>query len=52
MITFKNDDVYPVNFMVYDVLFVFESIGDYCCMIGFTTEETLTIGLLTFLRIL
>ena len=47
MITFSNDEVYPVNFKVYDVLF--EILGDYSCMIRFITEESLNFGLLTFL---
>ena len=52
MIIFRNDEVHPVNFKEYNVLFVFECIGDYSCMIGFVTDESLTIGLLHILRLL
>ena len=52
MIIFRNDEVHPVNFKEYNVLFVFECIGDYSCMTVFITEESLTIGLLNFLRLL
>ena len=33
MITFMHDEVYPLNFKIYYVLFVYENIDDYCCMI-------------------
>ena len=46
-----NVELYPVNFNVMMCFFVFESIGDYSCMIGLITEESLTFGLLTFLRL-
>ena len=52
MMTFHKGKVYPLNFKVYDMLFVYENIGDYCCMIGIISEESLTSGLLTFLRLL
>ena len=48
MMAFRNGEVYHLNFKVYDVLFVYENIGDYYCMIGLISEECLNFGLLTF----
>ena len=38
MMAFRNGEVYHLNFKVYDVLFVYENIGDYCCMIALISE--------------
>ena len=46
--TFKNGDVYPINMKTCDVLFVYENICDLYFMIGFISEESLNLGLLTF----
>ena len=52
MMTFHNGEVCPQNFKVYDLLFVYENIGHFSCMIEIISEESLTFGLLTFLRLL
>ena len=50
--TFRNVDVYPVYMKTYDVFFEFENICDCNYMIGLISEESLTFGLLKFLRLL
>ena len=50
--TFRNGGVYPVYMKTCGVLFVFENICDYYDMIGFISEESMNIGLLTFFNLL
>ena len=48
MMTFRNGEVYHLNFKVYYVIFINKNIRDFCCMVGLISEESLNFGVLTF----